>query len=156
AKVIKRYHAPATPCERALAHPAVDKAIKRKLRETRRSLDPVALLAEVREAQAELGKRVDRRAGSAINPSTEALTVARFAQGPGKTWEPGTRRTIRRPPSMRRRRVSRRPSMLAPYVGRMEAWLAAEPHLTAVAIVARLRECEAGSFGDSQLRTLQR
>src|SRR5215831_19222781 len=27
ANVIKRYHAPATPCERALAHPAVDKAI---------------------------------------------------------------------------------------------------------------------------------
>jgi hypothetical protein len=68
AKVIKRYHAPATPCERALAHPAVHKVIKRKLRETRRSLDPVALLAEVREAHAELGKRVDRRAGSAIDP----------------------------------------------------------------------------------------
>jgi hypothetical protein len=51
-KIIKRYHAPATPCERGLAHPAIDKAIKRKLRELRRSLDPVALLAEVREAQA--------------------------------------------------------------------------------------------------------
>jgi hypothetical protein len=46
--------------------------------------------------------------------------------------------------------------MLDAYVGRIEAWLAGEPHLTAVAIVARLRECEPGSFGDSQLRTLQR
>jgi hypothetical protein len=119
-------------------------------------LDPVALLAEVREAQAELGKRVDRRAGSAVHPSTEALTVARFAQGLGKTWETGERRTIHRRPYIRRKPVPRRPSMLDPYVGRIEAWLAAEPHLTAVAIVARLRECEAGSFGDRQLRTLQR
>ena len=29
AKVLKRYHAPSTPCERALAHPAINKAIKR-------------------------------------------------------------------------------------------------------------------------------
>jgi hypothetical protein len=27
AKIIKRYHAPATPCERALAHPSFEKAI---------------------------------------------------------------------------------------------------------------------------------
>ena len=45
AKVIKRYHAPATPYERALAHPKLSKAIKRRLRETYRSLDPVACVA---------------------------------------------------------------------------------------------------------------
>ena len=33
AKVIKRYHAPATPYERALAHPKLTKAVKRRLRE---------------------------------------------------------------------------------------------------------------------------
>ena len=55
AKVIKRYHAPATPYERALAHPKLSTAIKRRLRETYRSLDPVALLADIRAAQDELG-----------------------------------------------------------------------------------------------------
>jgi len=40
AKVIKRYHPPATPYERALAHPKLSKAIKRRLRETYRSLRP--------------------------------------------------------------------------------------------------------------------
>ena len=40
AKVIKRYHDPATPYERALAHPKLDKAIKRRLREMHRTLDP--------------------------------------------------------------------------------------------------------------------
>src|SRR5947209_7846821 len=64
AKVIKRYHAPATPYARALAHPKVGKAVKRRLREIYRTLDPVALLAEVRAAQPELGTRVDRRGTS--------------------------------------------------------------------------------------------
>src|ERR1700682_3165812 len=64
AKVIKRYHAPATPYARALAHAKVGKAVKRRLREIYRTLDPVALLAEVRAAQTELGTRVDRRGTS--------------------------------------------------------------------------------------------
>src|SRR5512134_2326172 len=38
----------------------------------------------------------------------------------------------------------------------IEAWLAAEPHLTAVAIVDRLRECTPGGIDDRQLSTLQR
>ena len=88
AKIIKRYHAPATPCERALAHPAVDKAMKRKLREMRRSLDPVALLAEVREAQAQLGKRVDRRAGSPIDQPAQVVTVASFAEVSARPGRP--------------------------------------------------------------------
>ena len=41
----------------ALAHPKVSKAVKRRLRELYRTLDPVALLAEMRDAQAELGTR---------------------------------------------------------------------------------------------------
>ena len=55
AKVIKRYHDPATPFERALAHPRVTKAVKVRLRQMHRTLDPVALLAEMRAAQTELG-----------------------------------------------------------------------------------------------------
>jgi hypothetical protein len=51
AKVIKRYHAPATLYERALAHPALDEALKHRLREMYRALDPVALLAQMREAR---------------------------------------------------------------------------------------------------------
>ena len=79
AKVIKRYHAPATPYERALAHQEVLKAVKRRLREQYRTLDPVALLAEIRAAQEELGKRVDRRGVTA--PCTAGgHTIARRRQ----------------------------------------------------------------------------
>ena len=45
AKVIKRYHYPSTPRERALAHPMVTEVVKKRLREQYRTLDPVALLA---------------------------------------------------------------------------------------------------------------
>jgi hypothetical protein len=55
AKVIKRYHAPATPLERALMHPALDAAAKRRLQGLQRTLDPVTLLAEVRKAQTPSG-----------------------------------------------------------------------------------------------------
>ena len=61
AKVIKRYHNPSTPYERALAHPIVPEAVKKRLREQYRLLDPVALLAEIRAAQEELGNRVETR-----------------------------------------------------------------------------------------------
>ena len=66
AKVIKRYHNPLTPYERALAHPMVSEAAKKRLREQYRTLDPVALLAEIRATQEELGNRIDRRAGGAL------------------------------------------------------------------------------------------
>jgi ABC-type uncharacterized transport system substrate-binding protein len=65
AKVIKRYHAPSTPYERALTHPKVPAAVKRRLRDQYRTLNPVALLADIRRAQEELGNRIDRRAGNA-------------------------------------------------------------------------------------------
>jgi hypothetical protein len=42
AKVIKRYHEPSTPYERALAHPMVAEAVKERLRAQYRTLDPVA------------------------------------------------------------------------------------------------------------------
>ena len=58
----------------ALAHPKVAAAVKKRLREQHRTLDPVALLAEIRAAQEELGNRVDRRAGD-----------ARSHQGAGKS-----------------------------------------------------------------------
>ncbi|WP_247469079.1 transposase family protein [Bradyrhizobium sp. 137] len=51
AKVIKRYLPPATPYERALVHPSLNDAFKRRLREIYRMLDPVALLAQMRDAQ---------------------------------------------------------------------------------------------------------
>jgi hypothetical protein len=101
AKVIKRYHAPLTPYQRALAHPKVTAAVKRRLRDQYRSLDPVGLLAEIRATQEELGNRVDRRAGQArgLQPdctSTAPATAATFAKTLGKTVTAGEPRATPR------------------------------------------------------------
>jgi hypothetical protein len=143
AKVIKRYHDPATPFERALTHPKVTRAVKARLRDMHRTLDPVALLAEMRTAQAELGERIDRRPGGMLTrPPTPspAADAAVFAKTLGRSVEAGEPRGTHRPPKRTYIRRVRTPSMLDPNVGTIEGWLVAEPQLTALAIVGRLSE----------------
>jgi hypothetical protein len=160
AKVIKRYHVPATPYARALAHPKVGKAVKRRLRELYRTLDPVVLLSEMRAAQVELGDRVDRRGkrnrGATVDEQSPAPDVTTFAKGLGKMSDVGeprdTHRRIRRPYKTR----VRMPSMLDPHVADIETWLAAEPKLTALAIVGRLSERAPAEFGRPQHSIVQR
>ena len=54
AKIKKRYHKPATPCERLLAHASVSDAAKEALRAELAPLDPAELLHQIREGQAAL------------------------------------------------------------------------------------------------------
>ena len=54
AKIKKRYHKPATPCERLLAHASVSDAAKEALRAEIAPLDPAELLHQIREGQAAL------------------------------------------------------------------------------------------------------
>jgi hypothetical protein len=168
AKVIKRYHPPSTPCARALAHPKVPAAVKQRLREQYRTLDPVALLAEIRAVQEELGNRVDRRAGDACGQQraskstapqptqSSAQDAAAFAKTLGTTVEAGEpRATHRRPKRPYKTRV-RMPSKLDPHVALIEGWLAAEPWLTAIAIVGRLADLHPDQFGNKQHSIVQR
>ncbi|UWU94271.1 transposase family protein [Bradyrhizobium sp. CB1015] len=158
AKVIKRYHLPSTPYERALAHPKVTAAVKKRLRDQYRSLDPVALLAEIRATQEELGNRVDRRAGQARGPQPAHISIppATFAKTLGKTATAGepraTHRRTRRPYKTR----VRMPSKLDRHIAAIEAWLAEQPQLTAIAIVGRLREKYPEEFGKRQHSIVQR
>jgi hypothetical protein len=168
AKVIKRYHAPSTPYERALAHPKVPAAVKQRMRDQYRTLNPVALLAEIRAAQEELGNRIDRRAGDArcqqragkgIAPQrvqSSTPDAVAFAKTLGTTIEVrDPRATHRRPKRPYKTRI-RMPSKLDPHVATIEDWLAAEPQLTALAIVGRLSERHPEQFGTKQHSTVQR
>jgi hypothetical protein len=166
AKVIKRYHDPCTPYERALAHPMVAEAVKERLRAQYRTLDPVALLAEIRSAQEELGNRIDRRAGAAL-PNTapgksdvvvcsSTAGLAAFARGLGNDLTRGEARATHRRPKRRYKKRIRMPSKLDPHVGLIESWLTAEPQLTAIAIVGRLAELHPGQFGQKQHSIVQR
>jgi hypothetical protein len=59
AKVRKRYHPPATPCQRLLADARTSQEVRRRLDELRAILDPVRLLREVRAAQQQLVEIAD-------------------------------------------------------------------------------------------------
>jgi hypothetical protein len=150
AKVIKRYHVPATPYARALAHPKLSKGVKRRLRGLCRMLDPVALLAEMRHAQTELGTRVGARAGklaAAASPPAPATNAAAFAKRLGNDVHLGEQRIIHRRMRKPYKKRMRTPSMLDPHLADIERRLAAEPRLTALAILGRLAEHSPKSSG---------
>jgi hypothetical protein len=155
AKVIKRYHAPATPYARALAHPRLSKAIKRRLRETYRALDPVALLAEMRAAQDELGERIGKR-GLAAAAGASAADPLAFARSLGTAASAGEVRATHRVRKRRYKKRIRMPSKLDPHLATIESWLAAEPQLTALAIVRRLAAIDPATFSDKQHSIVQR
>jgi hypothetical protein len=166
AKVIKRYHDPSTPYERALVHPMVTEAVKDRLRAQYRTLDPVVLLAEIRAAQEELGNRIDRRAGGALQASVggrsdmvvHRLTAepAAFARGLGNNLGHGEPRATHRRPKRRYKKRVRMPSKLDPHVAIIAGWLAAEPQLTAIAIVDRLAGLYPDQFNRKQHSIVQR
>lgn len=166
AKVIKRYHEPSTPYERALAHPMVAEAVKERLRAQYQTLDPVALLAEIRAAQEELGNRIDRRTGGALRENaagksdmvvhSSTAEPAAFARGLGNDLARGEPRATHRRPKRRYKKRVRMPSKLDPHMALIEGWLAAEPQLTAIAIVGRLADLHPDQFGKKQHSIVQR
>jgi integrase-like protein len=168
AKVIKRYHDPLTPYERALAHLMVTEAVKKRLREQYRTLDPVALLAEIRAAQEELGNRIDHRTGGALRETAavkrDVIAVvasstaepAAFARRLGNELARGEPRATHRRPKRHYKKRVRMPSKLDPHVALIKGWLAAQPQLTAIAIVGRLAELDPDQFGKKQHSIVQR
>jgi hypothetical protein len=94
----------------------LSKAVKRRLREIYRPLDPVALLAEMRDAQAELGTRVDARAGklaAAASLPAPTTNAAAFANSSAMMciWGSSVHRRTHKP---YKKRV-RMPSILDPH-----------------------------------------
>jgi hypothetical protein len=126
--------------------------VKQQLCEQYRTLDPVALLAEIRAAQEELGNRIDRRAGDAHIEQRDGKTTVphavqssapdaiAFAKKLGRTVDAGDPRATHRRPKRRYKTRVRMPSKLDPHVATIENWLMAEPQLTALAIVSRLSD----------------
>jgi hypothetical protein len=155
ARVIKRYHAPEPPVSRVIAHPAVDDATKARLKVLRDSCDPIVLLSEIRAAQAELGKRIDRR-GVARSRGGPSADLDPFIAHLGTAWRDGERRPTHRRPYRRVKPIPRRPSALDPVESEIDAWLTQQLELSAVAILSRLRALQPGVFDNLHVRTVQR
>jgi len=105
ARVIKRFHAPAIPAARVLAHPAVTEESKETLRRLQAQSDPVQLITEIRAAQAELGKRIDRRGLDGAREPTAPVDLERFTTGLRIAWRQGEQRPTHRRPYRRRKPV---------------------------------------------------
>ena len=156
ARIVKRYHAPALPVTRVLAHPAVDNESKEALRRLQAQSDPVMLIGEIRAAQADLGKRIDRRGIDGAREPAPAADLERFASGLRIAWRDGERRPSHRRPYRRHKPLRRRPSMLDDLHEQIQLWLADEPGITATEILARITSMHPDRFTDKQARTVQR
>src|SRR5207248_882584 len=89
ARVRKRYHPPATPCQRLLADPRTNEEVRRRVNELRATLDPVRLLQQIRAAQQQLVDIADRPAlGEPAKPTSPTLEefLSGLRTGHGFSW----------------------------------------------------------------------
>jgi hypothetical protein len=126
------------------------------LRRLHAQADPVQLIAEIRAAQIELGKRViDAGWTGRANRSLRSISHG----SPPGCGLPGAKASAGRAigvPYRRRKPVPRRASMLDDLRAQISAWLCAEPGLSAIGILDRLKTLHPDRFTAKHARTVQR
>jgi hypothetical protein len=154
ALVRKRYHPPATPCQRLMADPRTSEEVRRRVQELRAMLDPVRLLKEIRAVQQRLVEITDRPAlGETAKPTSP--TLEQFLSGLRTAWREGDVRptsVVKAKP----KRSRRRPDPFAAVTAELRGWFEAEPWHTSRELLERLQAERPSVFPDGQLRTLQR
>jgi hypothetical protein len=154
AKVKKQYHVPATPYERLLASDRITNECKDQLRRIFSTLDPVALLNRIREAQRNLAHdEVGSKNGKAAETSEE---LSRFVGSLSTAWREGEVRATHRKPATGPRHWRTRVDPFQGVWPLIEQWLNEQPDATAKALFHRLQAQKPTLFGPGQLRTLQR
>jgi hypothetical protein len=156
ARVHKIYFAPATPCERLLAHGSVEPGIKHKLTAQFKRLDPVRLLQQIRSAQQTLSDLAAYGAHAEATPDG-ASDVALFLAGLSSAWKDGEARPTHRKQPKAKHWWRNRPDPFADAWPVVEGWLIAEPSISAKALMDRLAAMVPDVYaGGAQLRTMQR
>lgn len=153
ARVRKRYHPPATPCDRLLADPRTSEAVRASLDALRVGLDPVQLLGEIRAAQAALVAIAD--GDGAVPAPIDAPSIEAFLAGLRTAWKEGeVRPTAQAKPKQKRGR--RRPDPLVRVTEQLRSWFEADPSRTAHELLAQLQSEHPDRYPDGLLRTVQR
>ena len=101
-KVRKRYHKPATPYARLIAHERTTDDLRRSLAAVHATLDSVALLRDIRAMQGELVSLADRPAPDNTAPPT-AQSLEQFLSGLRTAWQDGEVRPTARTKSAAKR-----------------------------------------------------
>ncbi len=154
AKVTKRYHPPATPCQRLLADARTSEDVRRRLAALRGTLDPVRLLQQIRAAQQELVRLADTTVLGEATPPT-VPTLEQFLAGLRTAWQDGEVRPTSTP-KPKAKRSRRRPDPFVAVTTRLRQWFEAEPWRTSRELFERLQTEYPGVYPDGQLRTCQR
>ncbi|MDN5939505.1 MAG: ISNCY family transposase [Salinisphaera sp.] len=154
ARVIKRYHTPETPCARLLNSEAISGEVKKRMEDIAETLDPLALLDEIRATQHQLALLADgKRVSTPARPSDD---LTRFLTSLSSAWHEGeVRPTHRQPPKPARYWRTRKDPFESVWPTILQ-WLDREPDLIGKAILERLQREYPGIYPDGQLRTLQR
>jgi hypothetical protein len=156
ARVHKVYFAPATPCDRLLAHDSVEPAIKEKLKAQFNSLDPVRLLQEMRTAQQTLSDFAAYGVRAEAAPAGES-DVAVFLASLSSAWKEGEARPTHRKQPKAKHWWKTRVDPFADAWPVIEGWLIAEPAVSANELMDRLATMVPDAYASkAQLRTLQR
>ena len=154
AKVTKRYHPPATPCERLMAEARTSEEVRHRLEAQRETLDPVRLLRQIRAAQQQLVGLADGPVIGNVAPPT-APTLEQFLSGLRTAWREGEVRPTSAP-KPKAKRLRRRPDPFVVVTTRLREWFEAEPWRTSRELFERLQAEYPGVYPDGQLRTCQR
>jgi hypothetical protein len=137
AKVIKKYHAPATPCERLLERKDVSDECQEQLRQTLTSLDPVRLLSEIREAQRVLAQLEVGVAKAETAPSTTELSA--FVANLSTVWRDGEVRPTHRRRTNGPRTYRTRADPFEAVWPQVQQWLNEQPDANAKDLFLRLQ-----------------
>lgn len=154
--VIKKYSAPTTPCERLLTSGCLDEASAAKLQQLCTTLDPMALLHEIRMAQEELAAYAAIGSAPSSAPR-DGQNIDTFVRGLATAWRSGeTRPTDRRKASTPHWWRSRADPFEHTW-STVEQWLQNEPGVSAKELMQRLATMMPDVYSTkAQLRTLQR
>jgi hypothetical protein len=153
ARVRKRYHRPATPCQRLLADPRTPEPVRAALAQTHARLDPVKLLRQMRSAQQRLVDIADRSCTPSVVAADPSLD--QFLSGLRKAWKAGEIRPTAKP-KKKQKRGRTVPDPFVHVTGELQAWLEEEPWRTSRELLERLQTEHPGLYPDHLLRTLQR
>ena len=150
--VTKRYSPPATPCDRVMRHDAVSAEAKAALSERRATLDPVALLHAIREAQSALAALVSPE----LRPTPRGESLERFLARLPDRWRKEHQQVAGKPRARAPHTWRTRPDPFEGVWCDVLGWLQEDPDASAVALLGRLQETEPDRFSRAHPRTLQR
>ena len=153
ARVRKRYHPPATPCQRLLADPRTPPEVCERVAELSGRLDPIRLLGQMRVRQQRLVEIADKPVAAPSAPTVPPLE--QFLAGLRIAWREGEARPTAIPVA-KPKRGRRRPDPLVKVTEQLHAWFEAEPWHTSRELLERLQAAHPGEYPDGLLRTVQR